>query len=454
MILTIDSGPQTADAAALANARFLEKHGVWHLVSTNPPVKSCRDAYDKRWRLGGRGIPLCDELKSNVGATTTADGRREFVAVHCRGHQHLDQQKIERALNGPWDRIEPEELAREFKMGYGTVTPFGFADRPDVRHIFDSTVMERFFPPHTMMTNLGQLTLGVEFEPADLIDALPRSAVASVVRDEDIHLPQAHTLGILTGNSPGSGRLLWEMIDDHIRRANTNIFRGDIAFPPVVIESVPGMGLSMELRLRETEVRPVVLQAVERLCLRGATVIGIACNTTQYFAPEILEVCQRHDAQFVSIADETADHLARLGIERFDFFGISAVADFGGYSAFNRLNDEFDLVRPNEADLEAIARVGFSVKSEGVNNKPLQGLRNVIRKASATPTIVVALTELSEVLAQHRFKDIDKTLIDTLAILSSRMADIYLRERVQAGGQRPDDQEPETQPTAPTPGLA
>jgi len=431
-IQTVDAGRVPASPVALVNYQFLRRSGAWHLVTTNPPVRSCREACAVRWRLGGRGVPLCDELKSNVGAISR-DGQREYIVVHCRGHQQLDQAKIEELLQATWARVDESELAR-FGMEYGTVTPFGFASRADVRQIFDSTVVKRYFPPYTVTTNLGQLTRGVELEPAELIAALPRTEVAAVVADDDARPPREHTLGILTGNSPNSGRLLWSMIDNRVREENNTFFRGDIAFPRVIIESVPGMGQSMELALREPEVRPVVLESVQRLCRNGATVVGIACNTTQYFGSEVAEVCQSYGAQFVSIADATAEYLAQQGITTFDFFGIAAVADFGGYSAFDRLNTEFDLVSPQEADLAAIEQAAFKIKTSGVGNP--QDLRNLVRSASDTPTIVVALTELSEVLAEHHLKGVDKTFIDTLAILSQAMAGIYLRERLVARAPR------------------
>jgi aspartate/glutamate racemase len=412
------------------NVAFLREHGVWHIASQNPRVHSCRDAADKRWRLGGRGIPLCDELKSSLGRVDGPDGTR-YVAVHCRGHQQLDDDKLAVAVGGRFRRVSEGEILDQFGLRYGTVTPFALAREPRVAQVFDQTVVEEFFPPYTMMTNLGGVTYGVEFYPREVIGALPRTSLFDVVRDEDAVVPRGPTIGILTGNSPESGMLLWEIINQRVRDENDRRFRGDVAFPHVLIESVPLMGLSMELALRERQVRPVVLGAVERLCHNGASVIGIACNTTQYFAPSIAEACRAHGARFVSLVDETADYLHREGITSFDFFGISAVTDFGGFSAFDRFADEFEVHRPDERTVEMINQVAFDVKQSGVAAGPVNKLRDLVNNASVTGAIVVALTELSEVIVTQRRRGA-KRIVDTLDILGQRMAEIYLSDRTRA----------------------
>jgi len=420
-----------------ANLEFLRAAGIWHLVSSNPEVRSCRDAAEHRWRLGDRGIPLCDELKSSVGAVEGED--EQYVVVHCRGHQYIDDDKLARVLGGSFRRLEEDELIRVFDMAYGVVTPFGFAAHSGVRQLFDGTVLERYFSPFTMMTNLGSLTCGVEIEPAELIAALDNAEVADVVRDGDARLPVQHTMGILTGNAPESGMLLWEYMNEHIRKHGSKYFRGDVAFPRVLVESVPGMGLSMELSARTEEVRPVVVNAVERLCKGGATVVGIACNTTQFFAREVSEVCAAHGARFVSLVDETVAYLGCQGIRTFDFFGISAVTDFGGWSAFTRLNDEFELVRPDEREVETINAVAFSVKQRGVDGRAVNRLRDLVNGASQTDTVVIALTELSSVLDLHPKNKGEKRFVDTLQVLAAAMADIHLAERSVIDVSRPLD---------------
>lgn len=409
------------------NLRFLEQAGVWHLRSTNPEVRSCREAAENRWRLGDRGIPLCDELKSAIGKVTGPQAR--YVAVHCRGHQYIDDAKLERLLGGEFRRLGESELRNEFGLEYGRVTPFGLARAAPILQLFDQTLLERYFAPYTMMTNLGSLTEAVELEIRELYEALPDTRVADVVRDGDAGIPREHTVGILTGNGPESGMLLWEFINESIRTRGDRRFRGDVAFPRVVVESVPTMGLSMELPDRLDEVRPVVLGGAERLCRAGASVVGIACNTTQYFGQDVAAVCAEHGAEFVSLVDETAARLRRERVTSCDFFGISAVSDFGGWSAFTPLQREVELVRPPSREVEQINAVAFSVKQRGIDGRAVNRLRDLVNNAARTETIVIALTELSAVLRHHPKNKGDKRIVDTLEVLGAAIADRVLAER-------------------------
>ncbi|WP_049793147.1 aspartate/glutamate racemase family protein [Conexibacter woesei] len=415
------------------NVAFLSDSGVWHVVSRNRPAFSCADAARKRKRLSHRGqevgIPLCDELKTAVCVVEHEHGQ-EFVVLHCRGHQLLDDDKLAAVLGAAVRRMEPDELEQSFDLAYGLVTPFAFAERDDVRQVFDRTVIEPFFPPYTMMTNLGHHEYGVEFQPRELVGALPRSSVEDIARGEGQRVPVEHTLGILTGNGPESGRFLWSRIDECIRNHPDVPFRGDIGLPRVVVESVPEMGLSMELEERLSTVRPAVLDGVRRLCERGATVVGIACNTTQYFVDDIREVCEAHGAQFVSIVEATAAALADEGIERVVFLGIGAVSDFDRWSDFRRIAGEFAFDRPPDDLIDEIDDLAFLVKQRGIVSVTINPMRDIVRRAAASEdtVILVALTELSLLVASQRRSR--RRFVDTLQILAEAMAGIYIQERI------------------------
>lgn len=419
-------------AAVAANVEFLSGAGVWHLVSRNEPAFSCADAAHKRNRLSHReehiGIPLCDELKTAAWVIEDGEAPR-YAVLHCRGHQLLDEERVAAELKAPARRLEAEELEEAFGLGYGLVTPFAFAAREDVSQIFDRTVVEPFFPPYTMMTNLGHHEYGVEFRPVELVDSLPRASLGEIVERKGQRVPVEHTLGILTGNGPDSGRFLWSMIDEYIRDHPDVRFRGDIGLPRVLVESLPEMGLSMELRDRLPTVRTVVLEGVRNLCERGATVIGIACNTTQYFAEDIRELCEGYGAHFVSIVDATAAALREEGVSEVVFLGIGAVSDFERWSDFRRIVEEFELRLPPDEVVEGVDDLAFLVKQNGVVNKTINQMRNIVRRAAESEDVVVlvALTELSLLVASQRRSR--RRFIDTLEILAERMGEIYLEER-------------------------
>lgn len=406
------------------NIDFLVSHCVWHSVSRNAVVRSCADAAQHRMRLGQKGIPLCDELKTGLGQVNTA-GALRFVAVHCRGHQRLDEAKLSRAVGGLFRRLTPDELVRVFGAEKGLVNPFALAVRGGVQQVFDETLTLQYFPPYTMMTNMGDLTYGVEFYASEVIRTIEGSVVADIVTDVGRRVPTQHKFGILTGNSPESGILLWESINTRIR-ASRDMFRGDISFPSVIVTSRPEMGLSMELADREAPVRVVVLDGVRELCERGATVIAIACNTSQYFAGEVTALCAQYGARFISIADETASYLTRQGIQTFDFLGIGAVSDLTKWSGFGGALSGFDVRIPSARDL---AKLAYDIKKEVVTGKTINLLRDVINQTTETDVVVLALTELSIVFAsQKRSQRSAKRFVDTLDILAERMAQIFIQE--------------------------
>ena len=429
-----------------ANLSFFREHGLWHIVSENPHVVSCPDAAQRRNRLGHDGIPLFDELKTNMGSFESVAGRR-YVAAHCRGNQHLDGEKLSLLLGGRYERLSQEELAAIFGAEKGLVNPFALASRADVQQVFDQTLLKSYFPPGTMMTNLGDFCVAVEFNVSQVIDALNDVLIADIVDEPGRRVPTVHSLGILTGNGPESGMLLWQWINARIRnhpprkfRRNTphgpreytsKLFRGDVSFPTVFVESLPGMGLTMELAKRETEVRPIVLKGVRRLCEQGATVVGIACNTTQYFADDVAHVCEEFGAQFVKTADETANYLRREGIETFDFLGIGAVSDFGKWSGYGKALMGFDIRTPSADILPAIDDLAYLTKMGLVTSATINKYRNLINRATHTQVVLLALTELSILFAdQKKGQQSKKRFVDTLGILADKMADIYIEEYV------------------------
>jgi aspartate racemase len=415
----------------LNNLTFLKERNIWHVVSENPEVRSCADAAQNRKRLGDVGIPLFDELKSGVGAFASAEGRR-YVAVHCRGNQKLDGDKLCNLLGAPYERLPGPELEEAFAASYGRVNPFSLARRADVRQIFDDSVLKTYFPPYTMMTNLGDHRFAIEFNPADVVAVCPGAIVADVVQDRTRHIPTVHRIGILTGNGPESGMLLWQRINALIREHPSKLFEGDLSFPKVFIVSLPEMGLSMELAIRVDAVRPVVLGGVRQLCESGATLVAIACNTTQFFADEAEKECARFGARFIRTADVTAQYLKEQQITIFDFLGINAVADFGGWSGYGQTFAGFDVHKPSVATLEKIKEVAYDVKKEIISAKTINKFRNLIQRTE-TNAVVLALTELSLVYNDQKLgKRSSKTIVDTVELVARRLSDIYIQEYLLA----------------------
>ena len=416
------------------NLAFLSKAGIWHLSSHNHAAFSCADAARKRRRLAHSGqcvgIPLCDELKTAV-YVVMRDGGPSVAIVHCRGHQFLDEVKLVEVLGGELRRMRANELEHTFGLGYGLVTPFAFAERPEICQVFDWTVLERFFAPGTMMTNLGHHEFGVEFHPSELFDALPNTVIADIAQVDGQRLPVEHTMGILTGNGSDSGRLLWGRLDERIRSHPELRFRGDISLPRVIVESIPAMGLSMELEQRLPMVRAAVLEGVRSLCERGVSVLGLACNTTQCFVEEIRAVCEPYGARFISIAEATASELQAQGVTRVVLLGIDPVCDLEEWSDFKRIAGEIQLDLPSPDLIAQINELAFLVKQKGVVSQTVNLMRDIVRRAvpQEDTVVLVALTELSLLVAAQRRSA--RRIVDTLEILANGMADVHLEERAR-----------------------
>lgn len=399
--------------------------GIWHQVSHNPPVRSCRDAASKRQRLGDIGIPLADELKTAL----LIDAQNRYVMVHCRGHQHLDTVKLDAAI-GRTLRVPQHQLHDQLGLDKGTVSPF-FHKCP-VRHVVDDTVLERYFAPFTAMTNLGHHQWAVEFDPIELFSRLPDTQVFDIVHTQEKKVPRDHVIGILTGNAPESGMLVWQRVNELIRTHRDIRFCGDVSFPRVVIESLPMLGATMELTCRANQVRPIVLDAVERVCQAGATVVGIACNTTQFFSAEAAQVCRKYGASFISLADETGRYLADQGVHEFDLFGIPVVTQLDQWSAFAALKDGYTINAPIPHMARRLERLAFSVKQHGVDSSAINGMRDVARSARSQ-TVVLALTELSLIAAGQLHRSAIQ-YVDTMEILARALIEEYVADRVACGG--------------------
>ena len=415
----------------------LKDENIWFITSNNEndrEVLGCRDAVNYRVRLGSSNIPIFCELKSNFGFIIK-DNEKKYLMVHYRGNQKLDHEKVEKIIGAEFQRIEDEaELQKRFGSGFGLVNPFLGFDRPDILQIFDKSLTTQKFIPYTMMTNASDRSWGIEFKPLELIKSLDKLMdgnvkIEDVVQENTKFEIKKHKIGILTGNSPESGTLLWESINERIRNNFGQYFLGDISFPEVIIEPLPEMGLSMELDLRFEEVKKVVEKGITNLCERGATIVCIACNTTQYFSEMSKGICSKHDAIYVSIPETTEQYLKKNKIDGFDFLGIKYVSDFENWSAFKNLKNDFDLKLPNDTDINKINDIAFEVKKKVVSGKGVNKLRDIINKSTETNNIIFALTELSILFkSQKKNTKSDKMYYDTLTILADAIGDMYTKD--------------------------
>lgn len=432
---------------------ILSKEKIWFKITNNhenQEALTCRDAVQKRTRLGYSKIPLLGELKTYLGFYEK-NGRKNYVMVHCRGNQELDANKIENLIGTKLSSVsgesEIEELygskppepksknGHSYPPGFGLINPFWGFSRPDIIQIFDNSLIDQDFIPYTMMTNASHRFWTVEFKPKELIDRLPNASIADVVEDKTKFIGNSPKIGIITGNSPDSGILLWRKINRIVREKSKPNFYGDISAPYVSIRSIPEMGLSMELCSREAETWEALRKGIVSLCKEGVEILCIACNTTQYFSPKIKEITSAYGARFISIPEVTLAHLEKEKIKEFAFLGVKYVTGLDKkWSAFKELR-RFKIGTLPDKVLEEIDELAFTVKQEGSTEKGRNKLRDLFNKlrdllddSTESQNIVVALTELSILLDnQKKRRHKDRNFIDTLELLAEAVADEYIR---------------------------
>lgn len=415
---------------------FFSTHNIWFTLSRNHEARSCREAASRRTRLGHTGIPLEHELKSYFGKFINASGIEQHVVLHCRGNQKLDFNKINRVLNARNEvkKLTNEELNQFFDRDYGIVNPFTldplFLNTP-ILHVFDQSLEKNYKSPYTIMTNAGDLTWAIEFKPDKLINAIYHSVVGDIIENDfssnGNKKPKQCKIGVLTGNSPESGILLWHRVIQIIRKKLGANFFGDISKPNIIVESIPDMGLSMELDLREEETWEAVKEGIISLCKQGATIICIPCNTTQYFTPRIRGITSQYKAKFISIAEVTLNYLEKNKIKEFAFLGTKYVTELDkNWSAFKGLR-KFKIETLSEEDVDQIHQLAFKVKQEGITGAGINKLRDLLDQKTRSKNIVVALTEISILLDNQKKKSRKgRNYIDTLDLLAEAVADAYL----------------------------
>jgi aspartate/glutamate racemase/prolyl-tRNA editing enzyme YbaK/EbsC (Cys-tRNA(Pro) deacylase) len=426
---------ETLPPGVQQTAAFLRERGVWFCLGRNQEARSCRDAAKKRNRLGETGIPLWDELKSFFGTVRRPDGREQHFMVHCRGDRLLDLDRVSDEVGGEIERLDGEALAR-LGMDYGLVNPFAL-DGPLITspllQIFDTDLLEPIGVPGTVMTNAGDLTWSVELHVGQLVDALEHVHTANVsTNDPEERLRPAWaispaTIGIVTGNGPESGMMLWRMMNSAVREALGQDARGDVVMPRVVVQSIPELGLTMELDQREHDVWPALRRAVLTLCRDGAKVIAVACNTTPYFAPEIRKLTDEYGAEFVSIAEVAGRWLRARGIDQVALVGVRTVADLGPWSAFREPLAGIGVEVPDDHTMGRIQELAYDVKARGADHRSLTHLRNILKRGVQSDVVLLALTEISLVLeVQKTSQRSERLLIDTMQLYADELARRYL----------------------------
>lgn len=413
---------------------YCEKHRIGYVLSRNVAVDNCRVARSYRNRLGHIGVPLCDELKTRIVKADNKHGDKVIFALHLRGNAKIDDEQLANELDvTSIIQLDDFELFERFDMELGTVMPFllelNFPN--EYINIFEKgllTPCSRY--PATMMTNAGEKTWAIEFDPVYYINLIQNKKILSfAVLENDIpsweFFTQPKTIGIITGNGPDSGMALWNGINSHIREAfGKKHFLGDISFPSVYIASMPTMGLSMELDKRLTATWDTIEQAIDKLLRLDIEILALACHTTHYFTNEIREKLKNTSCIFISMPEVAINYIFNQGIKELAILGINYVADLEQWSAYSQLK-EIHIEKLEPSTIQKMHELGYKVKSEVDIHSCFQKLKALITDEIICDNVLIALTELSIILERQGKKNYKsrKNVIDALDLYSKKIAE-------------------------------
>jgi len=418
---------------------------IGFILSRNTKAMSCKDARSKRSRLGHIGIPLCNELKSIVFRGFNKNNQESIIMAHCRGNCEIDVCSLMDACNleqSP-EIMAESDLQEQYGMVFGIVNPFLAESRWSGRfiHAFDEDISRATsMPPGTMMTNAGDHTWAIEFDPSLMVSVFNSPIVSRITKISDVEattvdsgfqfdsMSETKHIGIITGNGPDSGKALWSEINKKFVEYYGNNFMGDISLPKVTVISIPAMGLSMELDKREGAVWLALSEAIQQLRSVNVDILVLACHTTHYFTEKIRSLFEFDGKKFISIAEATIEHIKEKQLNDIAVLGISFVADLNSYSIYKDLN-ALTIEDISEKTMRRFHELGYEVKKMRNNHTAFQKFNSLLKKEIKAKNVVIALTELS-ILWMNR-KDSwqpNKEIIDPLDVYAKRIVFEYFKE--------------------------
>jgi len=416
--------------------QYCTHNGIGFILSRNSKVYSCKDARNHRYRLGHIGIPLFDELKSIVLKGLDLDGNEVVFAAHCRGDMILDFDNLMSLLNlqSLPVLLDEDELVVRFGMVLGIVNPILLEVDSDgeILNIFDVRVFSAIAPyPGTMMTNAGEHTWAIEFEPNQLVASLKNKRIETIakhtnengINSDFVEFNNPKSIGIITGNGAESGITLWSNINRCFVEYLGEQFLGDISLPKIHIASIPEMGLSMEMDKRDDVTWDAISAALRDFKRLDVDLLALACNTTHYYTDKIRKEFDSENRKFLSMAEATMNFISDNDLDDIAILGIRLVADLKEYSAYKDLG-QLRTEKISEDIMSRFHNLCYEVKKMGNQNAITQKFIALLRNDIKSKNIILALTELSIINGSVKKRQYsEKTIIDSLSIY----ADIITR---------------------------
>lgn len=224
-------------------------------------------------------------------------------------------------------------------------------------------------------------------------------------------------IGIITGSGPEAGIDLWSKTLLANRRRLGALYGGDVDAPHVVVVSVPGLGLSMNLE-RHHDVVWSDLAAAARQLSTQVDYYAIACNTLNVFSDRLEALGL--PMQLVTFADCVIEHIDRMDASHVALLGARPVMELRRWSHYRKLDGRFDLLATNADLMDRTHALIERIKRAGAAAPELPEIFERLLDDIDADTVILACTELPLVHVDRP----GKRLIDPTLLVAERLAEL------------------------------
>ena len=193
-------------------------------------------------------------------------------------------------------------------------------------------------------------------------------------------------IGIVAGSGPEAGVDLWRKIIGLNKQRFGGHYRGDLDAPEVIIRSDPVLGLSMELHRNETAVWER-LRATARALSDTTEAYAIACNTLNYFAPQLDALAL--PAELVSFQSVVQAFVQSDGLSEVCLLGAAPVTALDRWSPYFGLESLLRVEKPRDA--VALHSLIYDVKALGSADPSLRPRFAKILQSIESNTVLVGV---------------------------------------------------------------
>lgn len=225
------------------------------------------------------------------------------------------------------------------------------------------------------------------------------------------------SIGIVAGSGPEAGIDLWAKILLRNQAVFGSAFRGDLDAPRVAVLSEPSLGLSMDLGRNEAIVWESLKKTMAAIAVQ-ADAYAIACNTLNWFAPQIEALGL--PGEFVSFQGALEQWIEQRNVRRVALLGASPVTSLGPWSAYRTLTDIVDVETP--ADAAALHDLILDVKRLGSRDPSLRPRFQRLVESLSCDDVVLACTELpliADITTSKNLVDVTELVANALVARSA-----------------------------------